>query len=83
MSIEAIGRNIKVHLQMKKITYEEFAERIGVSTVTVARWISAGAVGRMKVDMLFRVAEELGTTVDALVREEPECTDDAKSVGKG
>ena len=81
MSTKALGNNIRILLDEKRMTYAEFAEMIGVSHVTVCRWVSGGA-GRMRADILYRVAEVLGTTVDALAREEPPCTDDAKSVGK-
>lgn len=82
MIAEAIGKNIKALLKEKGITYEKFSEMIGVAPITVTKWVGSGNAGKMKVDMLYRIAETLGTTVDELVREEPECTDDAKSAEK-
>ena len=62
MSTEAIGKNIKALLKKKGITYEEFSEMVGVAPLTVAKWVG-GAAGKMKVDMLYQVAERLWTGV--------------------
>lgn len=81
MSTEALGENIRKLLEEKGISCSDFSEMVDVAPATVYRWISGGA-GKMMVSKLFQVAEVLGTTVDALSREEPRCTDDAKSAGK-
>ena len=81
MSTEALGENIRKLLDKKGISCSKFSEMVDVAPATVCRWVSGGA-GKMMVSKLFQVAEALGTTVDELAREEPQCTDDAKSAGK-
>lgn len=55
-------------LKSKGITQRELAARLGVSEVTVSRWMTDGANGRNpSVQTLQKIADILGTTPDYLL----------------
>lgn len=55
-------------LKAKEMTQRELAARLGVSEVTVSRWMTDGANGRNpSVQTLQKIADILGTTPDYLL----------------
>lgn len=55
-------------LKSKRMTQRELAARLGVSEVTVSRWMTDGANGRNpSVQTLQKIADILGTTPDYLL----------------
>jgi len=60
-----LAPRLKRALRAKKITQAELAERVDVQPSTVSAWINGHA--KPHLDVLERVAKELGTTVSALV----------------
>lgn len=69
-------------LKEQGMTQRELAARLGVSEVTVSRWMTAGENGRNpSVQTLQRIAEVLGTTPDYLLEKDaPEKEPEQKSV---
>ena len=60
-----IGRNIKRVLERQGKTQRELAEEIGVTVVTVSRYIHGDRVP--KATMLVKIADALGVTTDQLI----------------
>ena len=60
-----IGRNIKRVLERQGKTQRELAEEIGVTVVTVNRYIHGDRVP--KATMLVKIADALGVTTDQLI----------------
>ena len=59
---------VETLLKAKGMTQRELAARLGVSEVTVSRWMTDGSNGRNpSVQTLQRIAEILGTTPDHLL----------------
>jgi len=64
-----LGRRIAQARKAAGITQVELARTLGVAQQTLAHY--EGGVSRIAVALLPRVAEALGTTVEALLAEEP------------
>ena len=80
--------NVEKLLREKRMTQRELASKLGVSEVTVSRWLTAGDNGRNpSVKTLQKVAEILDTTPDYLLgngeqKSEEKSKDDSVDWGK-
>lgn len=65
-----LGSRIAVLRKQKGLTQAAFAKEMGVSNSSANEWEQD--VSRPSIDRLTRLAEVLGTSVDALLRPEPQ-----------
>jgi transcriptional regulator with XRE-family HTH domain len=65
MNIHAIGDNIRLYCRMKNTTLHALADDIGVSWVTMSKWIN----GRRQITAygLYRVSKVLGVSMERLM----------------
>ena len=65
MNIYAIGDNIKFYCKLKNLTLHTLAEEIGVSWVTMSKWVN----GRRQITAygLYRVSKVLGVSMERLM----------------
>ena len=65
MNIHAIGDNIKFYCKLKNLTLHTLAEEIGVSWVTMSKWVN----GRRQITAygLYRVSKVLGVSMERLM----------------
>ena len=57
---ESVRNRIEMQLRLKKMSQKDLAERLGVTEVTVSRWLSGER--DPSIETLNRIAEALGTT---------------------
>ena len=68
---ENFKNRVEILLKLKGITQRQFAEKLGVSEVTVSRWLTLGANGRNpSVPTVQKISEVLATTPDYLLGKE-------------
>ena len=65
MNVYAVGRNIKLYCRMKNMTLHTLADDIGVSWVTMSKWIN----GHRQITAygLYRVSKVLGIPMEKLM----------------
>ena len=65
MNVYAVGRNIKLYCRMKNMTLHALADEVGVSWVTMSKWIN----GRRQITAyaLYRVSKVLNVTMERLM----------------
>jgi transcriptional regulator with XRE-family HTH domain len=65
MNIHAIGDNIRLYCRMKNTTLHALADDIGVSWVTMSKWIN----GHRQITAygLYRVSKVLGVSMERLM----------------
>ena len=64
--MSAILRNIKRRCELQFITIAELERKTGIGNGVIARW----SYGRPRVDLLKKVADYFGCTVDDLLKED-------------
>ena len=57
---ESVRNRIEMQLRLKKMSQKDLAERLGVTEVTVSRWLNGER--DPSIETLNRIAEALGTT---------------------
>lgn len=63
MSLALIGERIKKLRREKRVTQEQLGKAVGVSTQAVSKWECGGTPD---VDVMPRIADYFGVTLDAL-----------------
>jgi transcriptional regulator with XRE-family HTH domain len=65
MNIHAVGDNIRLYCRMKNTTLHALADDIGVSWVTMSKWVN----GRRQITAygLYRVSKVLGVSMERLM----------------
>lgn len=66
MNINKIGYNIMDAMAEQKVSISKLARRLGHSRETVSQWIHHPE--KMRVDVFYRIAQELGTTANDLMK---------------
>ena len=65
MNVYAVGRNIKLYCRMKNMTLHTLADDIGVSWVTMSKWINGHR--QITAYALYRVSRVLGVSMESLM----------------
>lgn len=66
----SLGRNIRKHMEERRVTGRELARNIGVQENQVSRWLNDKNMPTA--DALYEVAQYLGVTVEQLFTERTE-----------
>ena len=63
---ETLGRNLKLWLEVRGISQRELAERIGVTEVSISRYVNGQRVASSYT--LYKISKVLGCTMEDLLR---------------